>query len=86
MKIHMDKILREIVGQAYEEDRPGRSRSFLDREFFYSKLLSDLESDGDAMRYLNSRGQIAWKATPSLRDFLNDLQVDAEADLEDEEA
>jgi hypothetical protein len=37
------------------------------------------------MRYLNSQGRIAWKATPDLRDYLNDLQLDAEADFEDEE-
>jgi hypothetical protein len=37
------------------------------------------------MRYLDSKSQIAWKATPDLRDYLNDLKVDAEADLEDEE-
>jgi hypothetical protein len=83
--IHMDKTLREIVEQAYEGSRPGRSRRFVDRKLFFSELLSDLEADGDAMRYLNSKGQIAWKATPSLRDHLNDLRLDAEADLADEE-
>ena len=41
------------------------------------------EATGDAMRYVNPRGQIAWKATPQLRDYLMDLQLDAEADLED---
>ena len=35
------------------------------------------------MRHLNSRGRITWKATPQLRDYLMDLQLDAEADLED---
>jgi hypothetical protein len=35
------------------------------------------------MRYLNSDGQIAWKATPRLRDYLIDLLLDAEDDLED---
>jgi hypothetical protein len=85
MKIQMDKILREIVDQAYEEARLGRSCSFLDRKLFYSELLSELESDGDAMRYLNSKGQVAWRATPSLRDYLSDLKLDAEADLADEE-
>jgi hypothetical protein len=85
MTIRMDKILREIVEQAYEDARPGRSRCFLDRESFFAELLADLESDGDAMRYLDNRGRIAWKATPTLRDYLNDLRLDAEADLQDEE-
>ena len=35
------------------------------------------------MRYVNPDGQIAWKATPRLRDYLTDLLLDAEADLED---
>ena len=38
---------------------------------------------GDAMRFVNCKGQIAWKATPKLRDYLMDLELDAEADLED---
>jgi hypothetical protein len=50
-----------------------------------AEILGDLESGGDAMRYVNCQGQIAWKATPDLRDYLNDLKLDAEADLEDEE-
>ena len=81
----MDKILREIVEQAYEETRLGRIGGFRDRDVVFAEALADLESQGDAMRYLNSKGQIAWKATPDLRDYLNDLRLDAEADLEDEE-
>ena len=50
---------------------------------FLPKMLAELEAAGDAMRYVNSRGQIAWKATPQLRDYLMDLQLDAEADLAD---
>ena len=46
-------------------------------------MLAELEAAGDAMRYVNFRGQIAWKATPQLRDYLMDLQLDAEADLAD---
>jgi hypothetical protein len=85
MKFLMDKILQEIVEQAYEEARLGRIGGFPDRDLVFSDILADLESSGDAMRYLNSNGQTAWKATPDLRDHLNDLKRDAEADLEDEE-
>ena len=85
MKIRMDKILQEIVEQAYEEARLGRIGGFPDRDVVFAEALADLESQGDAMRYLNSKGRIAWKATPDLRDYLNDLKLDAEADLEDEE-
>ena len=42
-----------------------------------------LEANGNAMRFVNGNGRIAWKATPRLRDYLMDLQLDAEDDLED---
>jgi hypothetical protein len=35
------------------------------------------------MRYANSRGRIAWKATPILCQYLKDLELDAKADLVD---
>ena len=47
------------------------------------KMLAELEGAGDAMRYVNPHGRIAWKATPQLRNYLMDLQLDAEADLAD---
>jgi hypothetical protein len=85
MKFRMDKIVRELVEEAWEWARIGRDRDPMDKSRVFSETLADLESSGDAMRYLNSKGQIAWKATPDLRDYLNDLKLDAEADLEDEE-
>jgi hypothetical protein len=85
MKFRMDKIVRELVEEAYEEARLRRIGGFPDRDLVFSDILANLEASGDAMRYLNSKGQIAWKATPDLRDYLNDLKLDAEADFEDEE-
>ena len=85
MKFRMDKIIRELVEESWEWARLGRTRDFVDRDRVFSETLADLESSGDAMRYLNSKGQIAWKATPGLRDYLNDLKLDAEADLEHED-
>jgi hypothetical protein len=84
-KFRMDKIVRELVEESWEWARIGRDRDSVDRDQVFAEALVELESDGDAMRYLNSKGQIAWKATPHLRDYLNDLKLDAEADLEDEE-
>jgi len=81
----MDKILRDLVEEAYEDARLRRIGGFPDRDVVFAEALPDLESQGDAMRYLNSKGRIAWQATPDLRDYLNDLKLDAEADLEDEE-
>jgi hypothetical protein len=85
MKFLMDKILWEIVEQACEEAHLGRIGGFPDRDVVFAEALADLESQGDAMRYLNCKGRIAWKATPDLGDYLTDLRLDAEADLEDEE-
>ncbi len=85
MKFRMDKIIRELVEESWEWARIGRDREFVDRDEVFMEALIALESDGDAMRYLNSKGQIAWKATSDLRDYLEDLRLDAEADLADEE-
>jgi hypothetical protein len=85
MKFRMDKIIRELVEESWEWARLGRDRDFVDKDRVFSEALIQLESGGDAMRYVNSKGQIAWKATPELKDYLMDLQLDAEADLEDEE-
>ena len=79
----MDKILTEYADQAYETTRLGRNGVQTARELISAAMLAELEAIGDAMRYLNSDGQIAWKATPQLRDYLMDLQLDAEADLEE---
>ena len=63
----MDKILREIVEQAYEEARLGRDRDFVDKNRVFSEALAELESEGDAMRYLDSKGS---KVTLFRRSFL----------------
>ena len=46
-------------------------------------MLIELEAAGDAMRYVNPRGQIAWKATPGFCQHLKDMELDAEADFAD---
>ncbi|MGB7102464.1 MAG: hypothetical protein WBD95_27335 [Xanthobacteraceae bacterium] len=40
--------------------------------------------NGAAMRYLDASGRIAWKATPKLRGYLEDLRLDAEIEFEQE--
>ena len=77
----MDKILRECADQAYETARLRRKGVHTARDRVSAKMLIELEATGYAMRYVNSHAQIAWKATPQLRDYLMDLQLDAEADL-----
>jgi hypothetical protein len=85
MILLIDNILRDILEQTLESARFGRDAKFAERNRVFAKTLADLESDGDAMRYLDSQGRIAWKATPRLRDHLMDLKLDAEAELADEE-
>lgn len=83
MPILMDKSLTEYADQAIETARVGRNCVHTARDWVSAEMLVELEAAGDAMRYVNSHGQIAWKATPNLCQYLMDLQIDAEADLED---
>ena len=69
--------------QAYETARLRRNAVHTNRNLVSAEMLAVLKALGDAMRYVNSHGEIAWKATPRLRDYLMDLQLDAMADLED---
>jgi len=84
MPILMDKILQEIADQAYYASRLRRNGVQPIRDVFLDEVLGDLEASGDAMRFINAKGRIAWKATPRLRDYLKDLELEAEEDLEDE--
>ena len=83
MPILMDQILAEYADQAYEAARLRRNSVHTARDRVSARMLAQLEAVGDAMRYLNSDGQIAWKAMPRLRNYLMDHQLDAETDLEE---
>ena len=85
MTIQMDEILQEIVDQAYGAACLGRTGDLPDPDLVFAEVLTELEVGGNAMRYVNSENRIAWRATPSLRDYLMDLQRDAEADFEQED-
>jgi len=45
-------------------------------------ILREFEEAGYAMRYRNSKGQIAWKATPRLLTRLADAEQEARDDAE----
>src|SRR5271166_1347778 len=83
MKIRMSKILREIVDQAYYAARLRRNGVEPTRDVPLAEVLGDLEASGDAMRFLDAKGRIAWKATPRLCDRLMDLELEAKEDLEE---
>jgi hypothetical protein len=58
MKFHMTKVLRFWVDVEYEDtknDRPARSRTEV-----ITRILRRFEEAGEAMRYLNGNGKIAW--------------------------
>jgi hypothetical protein len=43
-------------------------------------ILREFEQCGDAMRSLNRRGQVVWKATPEMLEKLADAEAEAEAE------
>jgi hypothetical protein len=83
LRIANDKVLQEYVEQAYDKARLGRTDDLLERNRVLAEILSELEIAGEAMRFVDTDGRIAWKASPSLRQHLNDLELDAQGDLED---
>jgi hypothetical protein len=81
MKFHMTNQLRFWIDVEYEdiEDQdPGRSRTEL-----IAKILREFEAAGDAMRFLNASGRVAWKATPRMLARLADAEQEALDDLVD---
>jgi hypothetical protein len=83
MEILMDEILQEVADRAYKTARLRRNGVHTARELVSAATLAELEAAGDAMRFVDTNGRIAWKATPSLCLYLKDLELDAEDDLED---
>jgi hypothetical protein len=79
----MDKILQDIADRAYEAARLRRNGVHTTPDLVSAEMLGELEASGDAMRFVNANGRIAWRATPNLCQYLNDLELDAEDDLED---
>jgi hypothetical protein len=81
MKIRMSKVLRFWVDAEYERIKnhcSGRPRTEL-----IAQILRKFEEAGDAMRYLNTKGEIAWKASPGILSRLADAEQEAIDDMED---
>jgi hypothetical protein len=83
MKFTLDKILTEYVDQAYDATRLGRNGVHTTYDLVSAEMLAQLEATGDAMRFVDANGRIAWKATPNLCQYLVDLERDAQDDLGD---
>jgi hypothetical protein len=79
MKLRMDKVLQFWVDVALEHiksDHANRTKRQL-----LAQILQQYERRGDAMRYLNEQGKIAWKASPRFLSMLADAERDARDDL-----
>jgi hypothetical protein len=48
-----------------------------------AQILRQYQERGDAMRYLDNQGKIAWKASPRFLTKLADAERDAQDELED---
>jgi hypothetical protein len=80
MKIRMTKTLRfwvDVEHQHIKNENTGSTKAEL-----IVKILRAYEEAGDAMRYLNSDGKIAWKATPRMLARLADAEQEVIDDLE----
>jgi hypothetical protein len=81
MKIRMDKTLQFWVDAAAEHIKSGNAK--LSRRQLVAQILREYERRGDAMRRLDKRGRIAWKASPRFLSMLADAECDARDDLAD---
>ena len=59
-------------------DAHGCARDDADDVAFFHQAL--FEEAGDAMRYLNTEGEVAWKATPRMLTRLADAEQEARDD------
>jgi hypothetical protein len=78
MKIHMTKVLRFWVDVEYERVR--NHQPTCRRTELLAQILRKFEEAGEAMRHLNTKGEIAWKATPEMLSRLADTEQEARDD------
>ena len=81
VKLQMDEILRFWAEVACENLQS--SGANLTKHQLLAQILQQYERRGDAMRYLNRDGKIAWKASPRFLTMLADAERDTEDDLAD---
>jgi hypothetical protein len=81
MRFRMTKVLRFWVDVEYHRIKNHASRR--PRTELISQILGKFEEASEAMRYLNTKGEVAWKATPGMLSRLADAEQGAIDDLED---
>jgi hypothetical protein len=82
MKFCITEVLRFWVDVEYEGIK-GHSSGRRKTELI-AQILRRFEEAGDAMRHLNTKGKIAWKATPAMLTRLADAEQEARDDAEHE--
>ena len=82
VKLRMDEILRFWVDVAVEHIKSDHA-NIAPSVSCLPKSCEQYERRGDAMRYLNENGKIAWKASPRFLTMLADAERDARDDLAD---
>jgi len=81
MKFRMSRILRfwvDVEYQAVKNQDSDRTKSEL-----IAQILCEFEEAGDAMRSLDRKGRVAWKATPRMLTKLADAEQEARDHLAD---
>jgi hypothetical protein len=81
MKFRMDATLRFWVDVAYDNIKSDHPK--LTKRRLIAQILHQYQERGDAMRHLDNRGKIAWKASPRFLMMLADAERDAQDELED---
>jgi len=80
MQFRMSDILRFWVDVEYERIKKHASEH--NRTELVAQILREFEEAGDAMRYLTTKGEIAWKATPGMLSRLADAEQEAIDDMD----
>ena len=81
MQFRMDATLSFWVDCSYQ-NHPYENASHT-RADLIAEILREYERTGDAMRYLNAKGQIAWKASPWMISRLADAEREVQQELEE---
>lgn len=78
MKKQLDKILKLWI-ECELETHP--DLDIADPEELLARVLCEWEECGDAMRGLDRRGRVCWKASPQMLERLADQEREAKDDL-----
>ncbi len=79
MPFRMSRTLRFLVEVECEQQDISQAN---DREV--AAILQEFEACGEAMRSLNGRGQVIWKATPQMLERLAEAEAEVEAEWKNE--